>query len=398
MPNPSEIYGRKWSEKEYLIVLYHYFLHKDEPQHADTLFIQEIASVLGRTPHSILYRLQNFSSIDPSEHNINKKGKANITEYGRRIFNEWSNKKEFLKETAEAFMRDEREQNQPDLFNLNTQKLPVTFKDYELLDQIGRGGFGIVCSCINTKTNTIRAIKVIDSQNIYNKDSIGRFSREIRALKSIDHPNIIKIYDDNLDKQRDYPGFIMDLAEIDLFGYINNLAKKQQNVTRPILSTSEGYDIAMSIFSAVEALHKSIPPIVHRDINPTNILKTFDGTWVLADFSLAKFLPPELASTTFATKTHLAGMGTQHYTPPEQYRSLKFADQVSDIFSLGWLIWDLFSKEGPYPRREPSGLPKELEAIFLKATSHEKEERYQDISIMKSNFIEAIKKLGDNDK
>jgi serine/threonine protein kinase len=390
MDNPSQIYGRKWSEKEYLIVLHQYFLHKNEPQHADTLFVQEIADLIGRTPHSILYRLQNFSSIDPDENNLNKKGKANITDFGRRIFSEWSLKKEVLKETAEAFIRDEKEQNQPDLFTPNPQKLPVTFKNYELLDQIGRGGFGVVCSCINTKTDAIRAIKVIDSENIYNQDSLGRFAREIKALKSIDHPNIIKIYEDNLDKQRDYPGFIMDLAEIDLFGYINSIAKEHESNSRPILNKGESTHIALSMFSAVEALHHSNPPIIHRDINPTNILKTFDKSWVLADFSLAKFLPPEHMGTTFATKTHIAGMGTQHYTPPEQYISLKLADQSSDIFSLGWLIWDLFSEDGPYPRREPSGLPEKLERIFLKATSHDKKDRYQDISELKSDFLIAL--------
>lgn len=387
MEYPSQIYGRKWAEKEYLIVLHYYYRYKGEAQHADTVFVQELAALLGRTVHSILYRLQNYNSIDPEENNPKKKGKTNITEVGRRIFNEWSSKRDTLQETAEAFVRDIQDQNQPDLFNPNPQKIPVTFKDYELLDEIGRGGFGVVCSCMDIKTDAVRAIKVIDSKNLHSSDCLGRFSREIRTLKSIEHPNVIRIYKDNLDKQKDYPGFVMDLAECNLFEYISRIGKEQSITNRPILKRNEAAEIVCAIFSAVEALHTATPPIIHRDINPTNILKTMEGQWVLADFSLAKFLPPETTHTTFATRTHMAGMGTQHYTPQEQYQSLKLADQRSDIFSLGWLIWDLFSGDGPYPRREPSGLPEELETIFLKATSHEVEDRYQNIVDMKNDFI-----------
>ena len=86
------------------------------------------------------------------------------------------------------------------------------------------------------------------------------------------------------------------------------------------------------------------------------------------------------------------GMGTVHYTAPEQYRSLRNADVRSDIFSLGWLLWDLFSTEDPYPRREPSGLEPKLESIFFKATSHDPSERYISALELKETFLSSFKK------
>lgn len=389
MTNAREIYGKKWSEKEYLIVLDAYFRHKGEAQHADTPFVSELSRVLGRTPHSILYRLQNYASIDPDEKEPRRKGKFHITEQGKRIFDEWSHKKGTLEDTAEAFLRDEKAQLEPDLFNPAPIRIPTKFRDYELLDEIGRGGFGIVFSCLDTRNSQVYALKVIDGSKLHDQDCVCRFAREVKALRTINHSNVIRIYEDNLDDERTYPGFVMDLAECDLTEYIARQAIAQEKQgQRPVLKPKESMHIFTSILNAVDVLHNSDLPILHRDINPTNILRLFDGTWVLADFSLAKFVPPRPVSTSFVTGTHMA-MGTAHYTAPEQYRSLKAADIRSDVFSLGWLLWEMFSTEGPYPRREPSGLPPKLEAVFLKATSYTPSDRLASIADMKEAFVKC---------
>lgn len=372
------------------MVLDAYFRHAGEAQHADTPFVVELSHVLGRTPHSILYRLQNYASIDPSEKEPRRKGKVHITEQGRQIFDGWSRKKRTLTDTAEAFIRDEKAQMEPDLFNPSPVRLPTKFRDYELLDEIGRGGFGIVFSCLNTRDNVIYALKVIDGSKLHDKDCVCRFAREIKALRATNCPNVISIYDDNLDTERTYPGFVMDLAECDLPAHMADQATTQEGPARtPVLPSAEAYQIFTAISTAVDVLHNSSPPILHRDINPSNILRLFDGTWVLADFSLAKFMPPRPVSTAFVTATHMA-MGTAHYTAPEQYRSLKAADVRSDVFSLGWLLWDLFSSEGPYPSREPSGLPVDLEAIFFRAIDRNPEKRFQSVKEM----MEAVRTVG----
>ena len=393
-PEPSEplsLYGKKWSEKEYLIVLHHYFEHEGEAQHAEVPFVKELSRVLGRTSYSILYRLQNFASIDPRVPNPRRKGKVHISEFGRRIFREWSQKRDSLRDAAEAFWRDERDQLQPDLFNPLRVRVPVTFRDYELLDEIGRGGFGVVLSCLNVKNGGTFALKVIDGSKVFSREYIHRFGREIRALQMASHPNIIRIHEDNLEYERNYPGFVMDLAESDLLRYISTARDPKDGTRprRPVLSTEEGLAIFSAITDATLALHQSDPPIIHRDINPSNVLRLFDGSWVLSDFSLAKFLPPVPLSTTFSTGSHMA-MGTAHYTAPEQYQSLRLADQRSDVFSLGWLAWDLFSAEGPYPRREPTGLPAGLERVFLKATSHDPVDRYPTVGELRQAFLSCF--------
>ncbi len=220
MSTAHEIYGRKWREKEYLIVLDAYFAHKGQPQHADTQFVQELSRIMGRTPHSILYRLQNYASVDPAETDLRRKGKAHVTEWVRRFFAEWSRKPESLRDAAEAFLRDERAQLEPDLFDPVPTRLPTIFRGFELLDEIGRGGFGIVFSCLNTQSQDTYAIKVIDGPKIYDPECLHRFRREIRALRLVNHPHVIRIHDDNLETTRNYPAYVMDLAEYDLPQYL----------------------------------------------------------------------------------------------------------------------------------------------------------------------------------
>lgn len=387
MTDPRVTYGQRWTEREYLIVLQGYLEHKGEPQHADSFFVREIARLLGRTPHSILYRLQNFASVDPDEKDPRRKGKAHITDMGRRIFLKWSAKRESLKDTADAFVRDEKtRKEQDDLFSPSPVRLPTTFRQYELLDEIGRGGFGFVYSCLDVESQEPYALKVIDCAKMHNSECVHRFGREIRALKALDHPNVIRIHADNLDDEKSYPGFVMDLAECDLAGYLGERARESgdQN-SRPLLAKDEGLGIFLSVLNGVEALHQLSPPVIHRDINPKNILRMFDGSWVLADFSLAKFLPPLQVSTSFATETWVA-MGTGHYASPEQFRSLTETSVRSDIYSLGWLLWELLTSEGPFPRSDPSGLPEELETIFLKATNYKPEARYNSVADMRHDL------------
>lgn len=386
MTTAGNIYGKIWSEKEYLIVLHYYFKYQGQSQHADSHYIRKLADLLGRTPHSILYRMQNYASIDPDEKNLSRKGKTNITEFGIRLFKEWSKKKETLKDCAETFIRDEEAKNQPTLFNPTPVKLPRAFKKYELLDEIGRGGFGVVFSCLNTKNTKIFAVKIINTTNLFDPECLHRFGREIRSLQSITHPNVIPIHEDNLEKEKDYPGFVMDLGEHTLAQHLTKSREKSEDKDmRPVLGTNEATKIFMSILNAVEALHSAFPPIIHRDINPNNILQLFDGNWVLADFSLAKFLPPGPSSTTFVTDTFRA-MGTAHYTSPEQYRSLKDTDERTDIYAMGWLLWDLFSSEYPPPRQSKSGLTDNLNKIFQKAIERAPDDRFQSIKEMRDAF------------
>ena len=390
MPSPGEIYGVRWSEKEYLIVLDHYLRHRREVEGPDTPAIEQLSNILGRTSHSILYRLQNFASVDPEETDPKKKSRLHLSQEGRRLFKEWSKKAEALREVAAAFLRDEKGKMKPDLFNPTPRHIPVTFENYEMLDEIGHGGFGIVFSCLHIVSGEAFALKVIDGAKLKEQDCVHRFLREIRALKSIIHPNVIRIFADNLDREREFPGFVMELAVTDLAKCIaeRRMVKRDKGRAAP-LDPLEAQKVMRSMFDAVSALHESPTPMLHRDINPTNILRLEDGRWVLADFSLAKFLPPTSASSSYLTSSGV-GMGTAHYAAPEQYSDMANTDCRADVYSLGWVLRELFTTGDPYyPRPDVSGLPQALDAVFQKAISHEKSARFDNVRDLQVAFEKA---------
>jgi serine/threonine protein kinase len=381
MGNAERLYGRPWSEREYVIALHYYFENRDSPRHENSDYIQELCKLLGRTPASIVMRMENFGSIDP-ETNLERKGLANVGSMCSKVFSDWKERRDSLQACADLLIREASAARTLNLFEPNPVTLPKAFDRYELLDRIGEGGFGSVFSCIDAESRKQYAIKIIRPDNRFDRETLHRFSREIRILSSINHPNVIRLHERNLDIEDTYPAFVMDLAQCSLAHYLQ-LATNRCNGNRPCLERSEATSIVRSISSGVQALHSS--GIIHRDINPNNILMLSDGTWVLADFGLAKFLPSAAAATTFVTNTHV-GWGTAYYAAPEQYRDFKRTDERTDIYALGMLMWELFSSSWPPPDIRTPGIPSGLEATFLRSIEREPEARHQSVA----DFIEEL--------
>lgn len=394
MSDPKDLYGRPWSEREFIIVLDLYFNRRGKNFSKKDLDIIEIANKLDRSPASITMRMDNFSSIDPE--NNEKKGLIHGGNRCRIIFERWAPDMETLKKVAEVLIRDISRPIQMPLFEPLPIKIPKAFGKYELQDFIGEGGFGVVYSCIDTQTDKPAAIKFIKTEKIYDERIIHRFRREIKALGMIEHLNIIRLHEDNLDYQKSYPAFVMDLAQNSLTDHLNFAAKKNPNPDdRPVLHFEEAQEILISIFEATIALHHNeMNRVIHRDINPDNILKMLTGDWVLADFSLVKFIETAQTIDTFCTQSGDC-WGKGYYTAPEQWRNFKLTDERTDIYALGTLIWELFSSSHPPPRgRDSYGLPKPLEKVFLKATETRPEMRYQTVEQLSDSYHEAIKEIG----
>src|ERR1700722_14788942 len=123
MSKPSEIYGKPWSEREYIIVLHHYILHSDEPRHHLRDYVKMVAHLLGRTPASIVMRMENYASLDPEEKR-HRKGLVNITPLGQKVFDEWFTNPDSLQACAEVLIRDAHASEQPSLFDPEPVKLP----------------------------------------------------------------------------------------------------------------------------------------------------------------------------------------------------------------------------------------------------------------------------------
>src|SRR5262249_1113183 len=147
---------------------------------------------------------------------------------------------------------------------------------------------------------------------------VHRFRREIKVLRTVSHPNVIALHEDNLDTESAFPAFVMDLAESTLPDYLQRTGEAQGLVNRPTLTTAEATTILSQVMEGVAALHEYSPAIIHRDINPSNVLRMPDGRWVIADFTLAKFLIGS-AENTYVTMTTCRGWGTAYYPAPEQW-------------------------------------------------------------------------------
>ncbi len=391
MSKPGDLYGRPWSRREYIICLHYYYQYQDEPIHTGSPRIIGISKIIGRTPASVVMRMENFASLDPAQ-NRRRKGLVNVNELCRRIFTEWSAKIPVLHECAEVLIHEAQAASNPTLFDPNPVEIPRAFQKYELMEALGDGGWGSVYSCINVEDQKTYAIKIIRTDRRWEHECLHRFRREIYALKAISHPNVIRIYEDNLNEQEDFPAYVMDYAETSLTGLATSVIRSDVCM-RPILPTADAINVCRALLRAIETLHYSTPKVIHRDINPSNILRLPTGDWVLADFGLAKFLPMAPVSTVFVT-TNRQGWGTEGYLAPEQFRDFRTVDERADIFSTGKVLWDLFSSQWPPPRRELTGLPAPIEAIFLRATEFERDGRYSTITELADCFEKAIETLG----
>ncbi len=375
------LYGTPWDDDEYVIVLDAYMRHKNRIH--DPEILHELSQIIGRTPQAIAMRMENYASLDGE---IHRKGLVNVSFQSRQIFEKWRDKPNELRSIAEYLVAKAKSPTQLGLFGHDRVRMPKAFDRYELYDYLGEGGFGYVYSCLDPQLAEMRALKIVRQEKLADKEIISRFTREIQALREISHQNIIKLYEDNLEIEKEFPGFVMELANWDLSNYCNEILREEEGGGgRPLLPPGKSVEIMRSIMSAVERLHRNTPQVIHRDINPSNILLTKDLRWVLADFSLVKFLRSSPSSTTFVTKTK-QGWYTSDFSAPEQYRDFKRTDVRSDIYFLGVLVWELFSKAWPPFRREASGLPSPLNRLCFQATELEPDDRHTSVEAFSNEF------------
>lgn len=385
MKEPNELYGRPWIPREFHIVLHSYFEHRFASHDASSAHVRMLERLIGRTPAAIAMRLQNFASIDP-EVKERRKGLENIGLLGKEVFSKWLKDPLVMKKCAEVYIEEAKAlEQEATLFNPKPTSIAKAFGKYDTLDFIGQGSFGAVCSCINAEDEKLYALKIIRPDIPPDGEILARFRREIRALKAIMHPNVIRIYEYDLGEGEQPPHFIMDLALRSLTDYLN---QKWTILSRGDGPSSqlwqEAWTILEAILSAADALHRNNPALVHRDINPQNILQLPGGTWVLADLGLVK-----LPSQTYVTSCNKS-LGTETYTPVEQRHDFASADERADVFSLGVLTWELFTSEGPpFDRTYLVGLPEPLRHVVLRATERDRNKRYASMSELSKDLHKA---------
>ena len=207
---------------------------------------------------------------------------------------------------------------------------------YRVLEHIASGGQAAVYRAWDSETGRVVALKVMHSFMAHDTGFLERFQREARMAASLDHPNVIRVYEVGHDGDTHY------ISMEYLPESLHHIIEAEGHLT-PERATHILYQVCAGLQRAHEQ------GIVHRDIKPQNILLAPDGTMKVTDFGIAR-----AADLSGMTRTGSI-MGTPHYMSPEQ-ASGEPADIRSDIYALGIMFYQMLSGELPFTADTPLAL------------------------------------------
>ncbi len=249
---------------------------------------------------------------------------------------------------------------------------------YELLERIGSGGMAVVYKARCRLLNRFVAIKILKPDFIKDVKFIENFRRESQAAASLNHPNIVNVYDVGREGNIHY--IVME--------YIEGEPLSEIIARNGALDYARVIEISKQISLALSAAHSH--HIIHRDVKPHNILITNDGVAKITDFGIAK----AVNAATLVGNTGTV-MGSVHYFSPEQARG-GFVDEKSDIYSFGIVMYEMLTGHVPFdgenpvsvalkhineeiipPSRLVAQVPPRLEQIIMKATDKFQINRYK---------------------
>jgi len=249
---------------------------------------------------------------------------------------------------------------------------------YEILEELGRGGMASVYKAVQKNLNRLVALKVIHKNlvNYRDREFLERFQREAQLSASLNHPNIVTVYDVGFEGGVHYIA-MQYLEGRDLHHIIRDSGK---------LSIDESIKMIAPIAEALDYAHNK--GIVHRDIKSSNIIITTGGKAMLTDFGIA-----HAASDTKLTQTGMV-IGTPEYMSPEQAISGQ-VDAQSDLYSLGVVLYECITGNVPFKGETPvatiykivnekaeplnkvvPNAPKWLESIMNKVLAKDKKKRF----------------------
>src|SRR6266571_6121266 len=204
--------------------------------------------------------------------------------------------------------------------------------NYQILEEIGRGGMGVIYRARQRHSRRIVAIKRVLSYHADSQDTLMRFRREAQAAANLDHPNILPIYEVS-ESHEGLPFFSMKFAS---GGSLLDAAPALRSEPRRAIA------LMAKVARAVQYAHAQ--GILHRDLKPGNILLDGGGEPLVSDFGLAKWL--DTASDLTRTLTIF---GTPGYIAPEQAKgSAPNLTPAADVYSLGAILFDLFTGRPPF--------------------------------------------------
>jgi serine/threonine-protein kinase len=252
------------------------------------------------------------------------------------------------------------------------------FGDYELLEELARGGMGVVYKARQRGTNRVVALKVVLGGPFASEEENRRFAVEAEAAASLDHPNVVPVYE--VGEHRGWRYYSMKLVEG---------ASLARQVNRYVDDPRAAALLIATVARAVDHTHRA--GLLHRDLKPSNILLDHQGRPHIADFGLAKRLDGSGQLTRSG-----ALMGTPSYMAPEQASGDHAGlTPAADVYALGAILYELLTGRPPFraptvpetvvqvlereptpPRELRPGVPRELEWICLRCLDKSPSRRY----------------------
>lgn len=225
------------------------------------------------------------------------------------------------------------------------------------------------------------AIKVLSRKLTNCREVLDRFNRESRIIARLNHPNIIHVIDCGV-SSGGTPYFVMDYIE----GTDLAHEAKVDN-----LDTNRKLDLMIQVCKALSYAHKN--GVIHRDIKPGNVLIDADGNALVLDFGIAKLSKNGNSNREHTQKDMV--MGTLDYMSPEQRTASHCVTEASDLYSLGAMMYELFTGVKPLGRfRSPSELvsfmPEALERVILRCLEPNPEDRFSSADVVKDRLLQVL--------
>ncbi len=209
-----------------------------------------------------------------------------------------------------------------------------TLGQYELFERLGAGGMGTVYRAMHVRLKRPAAIKLLCADRIERRDSLARFLDEMEAIGRLDHPNLVRAYDAGEDNGRHF--LVMELiVGADLRKLVDQLGP---------LRVSDACEVVVQAARGLHHAHQN--GLVHRDVKPSNLMITHEGTVKLLDLGIARLAPGDGTEPGHTITDQI--LGSADYLAPEQGQDPRQADSRSDIYALGCTLYYLLAGNAPF--------------------------------------------------